>query len=114
MQINQKAAESLADPEEYPNMFDDWQVALEVESKVAETRCDMFPLSLAFPFPLLLSAFEYFELFNVLEEFCFTLRLLKQSLVVFLSTLFFLLANQVTFNPSGTTVGLAILLLVNT
>ncbi|KAF5932160.1 hypothetical protein HYC85_028331 [Camellia sinensis] len=37
--VNLKAAESLADPEEYPNLFEDWQVALEVESKVAETRC---------------------------------------------------------------------------
>ncbi|GFZ11808.1 coatomer, beta' subunit [Actinidia rufa] len=36
--VNPKAAESLADPEEYSNMFDDWQVALAVESKVAETR----------------------------------------------------------------------------
>lgn len=38
MQVNPKAAESLADPEEYPNLFDDWQVALSVESKVAGTR----------------------------------------------------------------------------
>lgn len=37
-QINQKAAESLADPEEYPNLFDDWQVAFSVEAKAAETR----------------------------------------------------------------------------
>ncbi|KAK4784753.1 hypothetical protein SAY86_019121 [Trapa natans] len=36
--VNPKAAESLADPEEYPNLFDDWQVALSVESRVAETR----------------------------------------------------------------------------
>ncbi|KAL8043147.1 hypothetical protein ABFX02_09G099400 [Erythranthe guttata] len=36
--INQKAAESLADPEEYPNLFDEWQVALSVEAKAAETR----------------------------------------------------------------------------
>ncbi|KAG6422303.1 hypothetical protein SASPL_118870 [Salvia splendens] len=36
--INQKAAESFADPEEYPNMFEDWQVALAVEAKAAETR----------------------------------------------------------------------------
>lgn len=36
--VNPKAAESLADPEEYPNLFDDWQVALSVESKVAGTR----------------------------------------------------------------------------
>lgn len=38
MQVNQKAAESLADPTEYPNLFEDWQVALAVESKVSETR----------------------------------------------------------------------------
>lgn len=38
LQVNPKAAESLADPEEYPNLFEDWQVALAVESKVAETR----------------------------------------------------------------------------
>lgn len=37
-QINQKAAESLADPEEYPNLFEDWQVALSVEAKVVEAR----------------------------------------------------------------------------
>ncbi|KAK6148876.1 hypothetical protein DH2020_016401 [Rehmannia glutinosa] len=36
--INQKAAESLADPEEYPNLFEEWQVALAVEAKAAETR----------------------------------------------------------------------------
>lgn len=38
MQVNPKAAESLADPEEYPNLFEDWQVALAVESKAIETR----------------------------------------------------------------------------
>ncbi|KAL5698177.1 hypothetical protein ACHQM5_029249 [Ranunculus cassubicifolius] len=36
--INQKAAESLADPEEYSNLFDDWQLALELESNAAEQR----------------------------------------------------------------------------
>ncbi|KAK9066084.1 hypothetical protein SSX86_015486 [Deinandra increscens subsp. villosa] len=36
--VNQKAAESLADPEEFPNMFEDWQIALEVEARAAETR----------------------------------------------------------------------------
>jgi len=36
--VNPKAAESLADPEEYPNLFEDWQVALSVESKVTESR----------------------------------------------------------------------------
>ena len=29
---------SLSDPEEYPNWFEDWQVALAVESKAGETR----------------------------------------------------------------------------
>ncbi|MED6136784.1 hypothetical protein PIB30_059067, partial [Stylosanthes scabra] len=37
--VNPKAAESLADHEEYRNLFEDWQVALAVESKAAETRC---------------------------------------------------------------------------
>ncbi|KAL5975155.1 hypothetical protein ACLOJK_031834 [Asimina triloba] len=36
--VNQKAAESLADPEEYPNLFEDWQVALAVESNLSEKR----------------------------------------------------------------------------
>ncbi|RYR61101.1 hypothetical protein Ahy_A04g018202 [Arachis hypogaea] len=38
LQVYPKAAESLAEPEEYPNLFEDWQVALAVESKAAETR----------------------------------------------------------------------------
>ncbi|XP_010487442.1 PREDICTED: coatomer subunit beta'-3-like isoform X2 [Camelina sativa] len=36
--VNSKAAESLADPEEYPNLFEDWQVALSVEGNTAKTR----------------------------------------------------------------------------
>ncbi|KAF3441935.1 hypothetical protein FNV43_RR15851 [Rhamnella rubrinervis] len=36
---NKKAGESLADPEEYPNMFDDWQVSLSLESEAAKNRC---------------------------------------------------------------------------
>ncbi|KAJ8553374.1 hypothetical protein K7X08_024052 [Anisodus acutangulus] len=36
--VNQKAAEALADPEEYPNLFEHWQVACAVESRVAEER----------------------------------------------------------------------------
>lgn len=52
LQVNQKAAESLADPEEYPNLFEDWQIALNVENKVSETRCHilifMFVSSLLF------------------------------------------------------------------
>ncbi|KAK8678793.1 hypothetical protein V6N13_144277 [Hibiscus sabdariffa] len=35
--VNPKAAESLADPKEYPNLFEDWELSLSVESKVAET-----------------------------------------------------------------------------
>lgn len=38
LQVNPKAAESLADPEEYPNLFEDWQVALSVESRSTEAR----------------------------------------------------------------------------
>jgi len=38
MQINPKAAESLADPSEYPNLFEDWQVALTVQKKIASQR----------------------------------------------------------------------------
>ena len=38
MKVNPKAAESLADPSEYPNLFDDWQVALTVEKSVASQR----------------------------------------------------------------------------
>ncbi|KAL3366453.1 hypothetical protein AABB24_011235 [Solanum stoloniferum] len=36
--VNQKAAEALADPEEYPNMFEHWQIAHAVEARVAEER----------------------------------------------------------------------------
>eukprot|EP00249_Psilotum_nudum_P021933 c28306_g1_i1 orf=1196-3937(-) len=36
--VNQKAAESLADPNEYPNLFPDWQWALEAEAKVKPMR----------------------------------------------------------------------------
>ncbi|KAK9026810.1 hypothetical protein V6N11_039643 [Hibiscus sabdariffa] len=36
--VNPKAAESLSDPEEYPNLFEDWQLALTLESQAAETR----------------------------------------------------------------------------
>ncbi|MBA0594876.1 hypothetical protein Gorai_011765, partial [Gossypium raimondii] len=42
--VNPKAAESLADPREYPNLFEDWELALSVESKVAETR-GVYPLA---------------------------------------------------------------------
>lgn len=37
-QINQKAAESLADPEEYPNLFPDWGSALAAEIQLKEQR----------------------------------------------------------------------------
>ncbi|KAK9690312.1 hypothetical protein RND81_09G119000 [Saponaria officinalis] len=41
--VNPKAAESLADPHEYSNLFDDWQIALAVEAKVSETRSSYPP-----------------------------------------------------------------------
>lgn len=36
--VNPKAADSLADPSEYPNLFEDWQVALTVEKNIASQR----------------------------------------------------------------------------
>lgn len=39
LKVNQKAAESLADPQEYPNLFEDWQVALAIESNLGHDRC---------------------------------------------------------------------------
>ena len=36
--INQKAAESLADPKEYPNMFPNWDLALLAEEKEKGSR----------------------------------------------------------------------------
>jgi coatomer subunit beta' len=41
--VNQKAAESLADPEDYPNLFEDWHLALDVESKLRSSRNDYPP-----------------------------------------------------------------------
>ena len=59
MQINQKAAESLADPEEYPNLFEDWQLALGVESKLSETRFNLLlPPCLFFVMPAVLPCFR--------------------------------------------------------
>ncbi|RXH75281.1 hypothetical protein DVH24_030002 [Malus domestica] len=37
-EVNKKAPESLADPQECPNLFEDWQVSLALESKDAENR----------------------------------------------------------------------------
>ncbi|GMH15955.1 hypothetical protein Nepgr_017796 [Nepenthes gracilis] len=36
--VNPKAAEALADPQKYSNLFEDWQISLAVESKATETR----------------------------------------------------------------------------
>ncbi|XP_024389865.1 coatomer subunit beta'-1 [Physcomitrium patens] len=41
--INQKAAESLADPEEYPNLFSDWESALATEAKMKDLRSKYIP-----------------------------------------------------------------------
>ncbi|KAE8680785.1 Coatomer subunit beta'-2 [Hibiscus syriacus] len=38
IKVNPKAAESLADPQEYSNLFEDWELSLSMESKVAERR----------------------------------------------------------------------------
>jgi coatomer subunit beta' len=40
--VNQKAAEALADPEEYPNLFEDWHLALDAEDKLRRCR-DGYP-----------------------------------------------------------------------
>ncbi|KAA0035162.1 coatomer subunit beta'-2-like isoform X3 [Cucumis melo var. makuwa] len=34
----EEALEVATDPEEYPNLFNDWQVALSVESRAAQDR----------------------------------------------------------------------------
>ncbi|KAI4350875.1 hypothetical protein L6164_005282 [Bauhinia variegata] len=36
--VSKRAAEALADPNEYPNLFEDWQIALDIESEVAKKR----------------------------------------------------------------------------
>jgi len=46
LQINQRAAESLADPEEYPNLFPDWESALAAESELQESRSKYAPASM--------------------------------------------------------------------
>ncbi|XP_020244249.1 coatomer subunit beta'-1-like isoform X2 [Asparagus officinalis] len=43
IKVNPKAAESLADPEEYSNLFEDWQVALAVESNTTQNRGSYLP-----------------------------------------------------------------------
>ncbi|KAM6582200.1 hypothetical protein CsatB_009202 [Cannabis sativa] len=44
--VNKKAAESLADPEEYPNLFDDWEVSLSLEAETGKNRCNYPPAEL--------------------------------------------------------------------
>ncbi|CAA7042741.1 unnamed protein product [Microthlaspi erraticum] len=46
--VNSKAAESMADPEEYPNLFEDWQVALSVEENAVKTR-RVYPAAANYP-----------------------------------------------------------------
>lgn len=38
VQINAKAAESLADPAEYPNLFPNWALALKAEEQQKLTK----------------------------------------------------------------------------
>ncbi|KAJ0959720.1 hypothetical protein J5N97_000611 [Dioscorea zingiberensis] len=40
-EVNLKAAESLADPEEYPNLFEDWQVVEDREDVVQEEAVEV-------------------------------------------------------------------------
>ena len=49
MQINPKAA--VADPSEYPNLFEDWQVALTVEKNIASQRYTLSHKLLCFVLP---------------------------------------------------------------
>ncbi|KAH9325677.1 hypothetical protein KI387_005855, partial [Taxus chinensis] len=42
--VNQKAAESLADPEEYPNLFEDWNLTLSAEDRLRRSR-NRYPLA---------------------------------------------------------------------
>jgi hypothetical protein len=65
LKVNPKAAESLADPSEYPNLFEDWQVALAVESNMTTKR---------YPF---LQNIPYFLLSHAsIISFCFIALLL--------------------------------------
>ncbi|XP_061993600.1 coatomer subunit beta'-3-like [Rosa rugosa] len=41
--VNKRAAESLADPQEYPNLFEDWQISLSLESKRTENSGNYQP-----------------------------------------------------------------------
>ncbi|GMN50491.1 hypothetical protein TIFTF001_019646 [Ficus carica] len=44
--VSKKAADSLADPEEYHNLFEDWQVSLSLESETAKNRSNYPPAEL--------------------------------------------------------------------
>ena len=44
LKVNQKAAESLADPEDYPNLFEDWHSALDIESRLRSSRFSLMYL----------------------------------------------------------------------
>ncbi|XP_062118802.1 coatomer subunit beta'-2-like [Humulus lupulus] len=44
--VSKKAAESLADPEKYPNLFDDWDVSLSLEAESGKNRCNYPPTEL--------------------------------------------------------------------
>ncbi|XP_073394902.1 coatomer subunit beta'-1 isoform X1 [Physcomitrium patens] len=43
--INQRAAESLADPQDYPNLFPDWELACDAEVKNKEQSANFLPAS---------------------------------------------------------------------
>ncbi|CAL9117847.1 unnamed protein product [Musa textilis] len=70
LKVNTKAADSLADPEEYPNLFKDWQVALAVESNLADYR-GKYPLAeeyLSYVEKSNINPIEAFKSMQVVEE----------------------------------------------
>ncbi|KAF0902999.1 hypothetical protein E2562_022628 [Oryza meyeriana var. granulata] len=68
--VNSKAAESLADPAEYPNLFEDWQIALDVEASIAPKRGIYPPAEeyMAYAARSTESLVEAFKSMNVQEE----------------------------------------------
>ncbi|XP_062089324.1 coatomer subunit beta'-2-like [Humulus lupulus] len=44
--VSKKAPKSLDDPDEYPNLFDDWDVSLSLEAESGKNRCNYPPAEL--------------------------------------------------------------------
>ena len=41
--VSEKAGQSLADPKEYPNLFPDFQEAIQAESRLRKERAQVLP-----------------------------------------------------------------------